>query len=83
MRNGKHACKICDRDDHGARLPEWTPAGVCNLGCSRSWSRSQYFRLEPEQDPEPESALRSAQEPIKNFKGPNFRNDACRQIEWN
>ena len=40
--------------------PEWTPAGVCILGWSRS--RSQYFRFEPEQ--EPESTLRSVQEPI-------------------
>jgi len=36
--------------------PEWSPAGVCIFGCSRS--RSQYFRFEPEQ--EPESALRPA-----------------------
>jgi len=55
-------------------VPEWTPAGVCILG----WSRSQYFRFEPE------STLRSAQEPIKIFKGPNFCNDGCCwQTEWN
>jgi len=32
------------RDDHGARVPEWTPAGVCILGSSwnRSRSRSQH-----------------------------------------
>ena len=42
--------------------PEWTPAGVCILGWSRS--RSQYFRFEPE----PESTLRSVQEPIEIFK---------------
>jgi len=29
------------RDDHGAGEPEWTPAGGCILGWSRS--RSQYF----------------------------------------
>ena len=28
---------ISTRDDHGAGVPEWTPAGVCILG----WSRSQ------------------------------------------
>jgi len=33
------------RDDHGAGVSEWTPAGVCILGWSRS--RSQYFRFEP------------------------------------
>jgi len=60
--------------------PEWTPAGVCILGGSRS--RSRYFRFEPKQ--EPESTLRSVQEPIKIFKGPNFCNDACCcQTEWN
>ena len=47
-------------------MPEWTPAGVCIFGWSRS--RSQFFRLEPEQ--KPESTLRSVQEPIKIFKGP-------------
>jgi len=57
--------------------PEWTPAGVCILGWSRS--RSQYFRFEPE----PESTLRSVQEPIEIFKGPNFCNDACCcQTKW-
>jgi len=56
--------------------PEWTPAGVCILG----WSRSQYFRFEQE----PESTLRSVQEPIKIFRRPNFCNDACCcQTEWN
>jgi len=54
-------------------VPEWTPVGVCILGWSRS--RSQYFRFEPEQ--EPESTLRSVQEQNKNFKGPNFCNGAC------
>jgi len=49
---------------HGAGVPEWTPAGVCILGWSRSRSRSQYFRFEPE----PESTLRFVQEPIKMFK---------------
>jgi len=44
--------------------PESSLAGVCILGWSRS--RSQYFRFEPE------STLRSVQEPIKIFKGPNF-----------
>jgi len=72
---------VCGRDDHGAGVSEWTPAGVCILGRSRR--RSQYFRFEPEQDPEPESTLRSVQEPIKILKGPNFWNDACCQIEWN
>jgi len=33
------------RDDHGAEVTEWTPAGVCILGWSKS--RSQYFRFEP------------------------------------
>jgi len=65
------------RDDHGGVVPEWTPAGVCILG----WSWSQYFRFEPEQ--ELESTLRSVQEPIKSFKGPDFCNDACCQTEWN
>ena len=61
-------------------MPEWTPAGVCILGWSRN--RSQYFRFDPEQ--EPESTLRSVQEPIEIFKGPNFCNDACCcQTEWN
>ena len=35
--------------DHASEMitgPEWTPAGVCILGWSRS--RSQYFRFEPE-----------------------------------
>ena len=41
-------------------VPEWIPAGVCILGWSRSWS--QHFRFEPEQEPEPESTLKSAQE---------------------
>jgi len=32
----------------------------------------------------PELALRSVQEPIKVYKGPNFCNDACCcQTEWN
>jgi len=67
---------ITTRDDHGAGVPEWTPAGVCILGWSRS--RSQYFRFEPV------STLRSMQESIKIFKGPNFCNDACCcQTEWN
>ena len=44
---------------------EWTPAGVCILGRSRS--RSQYFEFEPKQ--EPKSTLRSVQESIKIFKG--------------
>ena len=48
------------RDDHGAGEPEWTLAGVCIFGWSSS--QRQYFRFEPE----PESPLRSAQEPI-NF----------------
>ena len=43
---------------------ECTPAGVWIFGRSRS----QYFRFEPEQ--EPESTLRSVQELIKYFKGP-------------
>ena len=60
-------------------MPEWTPARVCILGWSRSWS--EYLRFEPEQ--EPESTLRSVQEPIKRFKGPNFCNDACCQTEAN
>jgi len=65
------------RDDHGAGVPEWTPARVCILDWRRSWS--QYFRFEPG----PESILRSVQEPIKNFKGPNLCNDACFcQTEW-
>jgi len=42
-------------------VPEWTPAGVCILGWSRS--RSQYFKFE--QESEPESTLRSVQEPNK------------------
>jgi len=46
-------------------LPEF---GVWILDRSKSWSRSQYFRFKPEQ--EPESALRSVQEPIKIFQGP-------------
>jgi len=29
------------RDNLGAGVPEWTPAGVCILG----WSRSKYFRF--------------------------------------
>ena len=41
--------------------------------------RGLHFGLEQE----PESTLRSMQEPIKNFKGPNFGNDACFQTEWN
>jgi len=61
------------RDYHGAGVPEWTPAGFCNLGWSRS--RSQYFRFEPEQ--EPESTFGSVQEPIKNFKALDFCNDDC------
>ena len=66
-------------------MPGWTPAGVCILGWSRSRSagvdsgRGLHFGLEQE----PESTLRSMQEPIKNFKGPNFGNDACFQTEWN
>ena len=56
-------------------MPEWTPAGVCSLGWSRS--RSQYFRFEPEQKPDPESTMRSVQEQIKIFRRPNFCNDAC------
>jgi len=68
------------RDDHGAGVPEWTPAGVCILGWSRS--RSQYFKFEPEQ--EPASRLRSVQEPIEIFNRPKFWNDACCcQIECN
>jgi len=60
--------------------PEWTPAGVWNLGWSRS--RSHYFWVEPEQEPDPESTLRSVQEPIKNFNGRNFCNDAgCCQTD--
>jgi len=55
-------------------VPEWTPAGVYILGWSRG--RSQYFRFEPE------STLRSVQEPIKNFKGLIFCNDTCWQTEW-
>jgi len=45
-------------------VPEWTPAGVCILGWSGNRSRNhyQYFRFEPKQ--EPESTLRSVQEPI-------------------
>ena len=63
-------------------MPEWTPAGVCILGRSRS--RSQYFRFEPEQELEQESALKSAQEPINFLKELNFCNDACCcQREWN
>ena len=54
------------RDDHGAGVPEWTPAGVCILGWSRN--RNQYFRLKPEK--EPESTLRSVQELTKIFKKP-------------
>jgi len=61
---------------------EWTPAGVCILGWSRS--RSQLFRFDPEQELEPESTLRSVQEQIKIFKGPNSCNDACCcQTDWN
>ena len=60
-------------------MPEWPPAGVCIFGWIRS--RSQYFRFEPEQ--EPESTLRAVQEPIKIFKGPNFENDGCCRTEWN
>jgi len=52
---------VVTRDDHGAGVPEWTPAGVCILGRSRS--RSQCFRFEPEQ----ESISTSGQEPIKLF----------------
>jgi len=38
--------------------------------------RSQYFSFEPE------STLRSVEDPIKIFKGPNFGNDAgCCRIE--
>jgi len=50
---------VCIRDDHGAGVPEWTPAGVYILG----WrgSRSQYFRFEPE------SISRSVQELNKIF----------------
>jgi len=60
--------------------PEWIPAGVCILGWSRS--RNQYFRFEPEK--EPESTLRFVQELNKIFKGPNFCNYACCcQTEWN
>jgi len=51
------------RDDHGVGVPEWTPAGVCILGGRRS--RSQYFRFE--QEPGPESTLRSVQEATKIF----------------
>ena len=58
-------------------MPVWTAAGVCVLGWSWSQSRSPYFRFEPEQDPE--SALRSVQEPVKIFKGPSFCNDDCCQ----
>ena len=57
-----HYHSLQSRDNHGAGV-----AGVCILGWSRS--RSQYFRLEPEQ--EPESTLRSVQEPIKIFR-PKF-----------
>ena len=46
------------RDDHGAGEPEWAPAGVCIL----CWSRSQYFRFEPE------STLRSVQELAKYLR---------------
>ena len=76
------------RDDHGAGVPEWTPAGVCISGWNRS--RSQYFRFEPEQYPG--SVLRSVLEPIEIFEGPNFQffegpnfcNDACCcQTKWN
>jgi len=56
----KHYDLVFSRDDHGAGVPKWTPAGVWILGWSRS--RSQYFRFEPEQ--EPESRLRSVQKPI-------------------
>jgi len=35
------------------------PGGVCILG----WSRSQYFKFEPE----PEATIKSVQEPIKIF----------------
>ena len=45
-------------DDHGAGEPEWAPAGVCIL----CWSRSQYFRFEPE------STLRSVQELAKYLR---------------
>jgi len=55
---------------HGARVPEWTPAGVCILGWSRSRSPNEYFRFEPEQRLESESRLRSVQEPIKKILEP-------------
>ena len=55
--------------------PEWAPAGVCILGRSRS----QYFRFETE----PESTLRSVQEPIKNFKGPVKISLMMPVVKWN
>jgi len=67
--------RVSSRDDHGAEVSEWTPAGIYILGWSRS--RSQYFRLEPEPEPEPGSILKYVQDPIKNFKGPDFCNGAC------
>jgi len=62
---------VVGRDDHGGGVPEWTPAGVGILGWSRSRSRSQYFKFEPEQELEPESTLKSVQDQ-NIFKGPNF-----------
>jgi len=53
------------RDDQGAGVPQWTPAGIWILVWNRS--RSHCFRFEPQQE---ESKLRSVQEPIKIFKGP-------------
>jgi len=37
----QHCWQTSIRDDHGAGVPEWTPAGVCILGWSRS--RSQHL----------------------------------------
>jgi len=40
--------RVTVRNDHGDGMPECTPAVVWIFG----WSRSQYFKLEPEKEPE-------------------------------
>jgi len=55
--------------------PEWTLAGVCILGWSRS--QSQYFRFEPE----PESTFRSVQEPIEIRKKSQLKKSKKEPIE--
>ena len=61
-------CQTYARDNNGAGVQEWTPAGVWILGWSRNRSRSPYFRFGPEQ--EQELTLRTVQETVKLFQGP-------------